>query len=117
MGAHGRPAATLLLARCLQIAVQEVPRMGRGTMSDRLVKIFDSERESEAMVVKALLDSMGIAAEIASTDAVRQTFPGVGGTIILVAEEDADDARRAILESKRSQIALEREPDLRLEEA
>jgi hypothetical protein len=84
-------------------------------MSDRLVKIFDSERESEAMVVKGLLDSCGIAAGITSTDAARQTFPGVGGTILLVAEEDAADARRVILESKRSRVALECEPDLRLE--
>lgn len=87
-------------------------RTRRGTLSEGLVKVFDCERESEAMVVKGLLDSVGIASKISSTDAVRQTFPGVGGTIILVAEADAPEARRAILES---QAKLEREPDLRLE--
>lgn len=69
--------------------------------NENLVKIFDTEHESEAMVVKGLLDSFGIEADITSTDAVQKTFAGVGGNIILVREEDAERARRIIEESQR----------------
>jgi len=65
-----------------------------------LVKIFDTEHESEALVVKGLLDSVGIDADLTSTDAVQETFPGVGGIIILVRAEDAEKARRIIAESQ-----------------
>ena len=65
-----------------------------------LVKIFDTEQESEALVVKGLLDSVGIEADLTSTDAVQETFPGVGGIIILVRAEDAEKARRVIEESQ-----------------
>ena len=68
--------------------------------NEGLVKVFDAERESEAMVVKGLLDSMGIESDITSIDAVQDTFPGVGGTIILVRAEDAERARRVIEESQ-----------------
>ena len=64
--------------------------------NENLVKIFDTEHESEAMVVKGLLDSVGIDADLTSTDAVQETFPGVGGIIILVRSEDAEKARRVI---------------------
>jgi len=66
-----------------------------------LVKILDTEHETEAMVVKGLLDSAGIDADLTSTDAVQETFPGVGGIIILVRSEDAEKARRVIEESQR----------------
>lgn len=66
---------------------------------EKLVKVFDTERESEALVVKGLLDSAGIDADLTSIDAIQETFPGVGGVIILVREEDATRARRIIEES------------------
>jgi len=69
--------------------------------NENLVKIFDTEHESEAMVVKGLLDSVGIDADLTSTDAVQETFPGVGGIIILVRSEDAEKARLVIEESQR----------------
>ena len=65
-----------------------------------LVRVFDAERESEAMVVKGLLDSFGVDADITSIDAVQETFPGVGGAVILVREEDAARARKIIEESR-----------------
>jgi hypothetical protein len=68
---------------------------------ENLVKIFDTEHESEALVVKGLLDSFGIDADLTSTDAVQETFPGVGGTIILVRSEDAATARQIIEDSQR----------------
>lgn len=66
----------------------------------KLVKIFDSERESEALVVQGLLTSAGIDANLTSIDAVQETFPGVGGTAILVRAEDEEAARRIIEESQ-----------------
>ena len=67
---------------------------------ETLVKIFDSERESEALVVQGLLTSAGIDADLTSIDAVQETFPGVGGTAILVRAEDEELARRIIEESQ-----------------
>jgi hypothetical protein len=73
----------------------------------KLVKVFDSEQESEALVVMGLLDSAGIDADMTSVDAVQDMFPGVGGTVILVREEDADEARRVIEEFRQSPDADE----------
>ena len=70
--------------------------------NEKLVKVFDSEQESEAMVVKGLLDSAGIDCDITSVDAVQDMFPGVGGTVILVRQEDADRARQLIEDYRRS---------------
>lgn len=70
--------------------------------NEKLVKVFDSEQESEALVVKGLLDSAGIDSDMTSVDAVQDMFPGVGGTVILVRAEDADHARRLIEEYRQS---------------
>jgi Putative prokaryotic signal transducing protein len=64
--------------------------------NEKLVKVFDAEQETEAIVVKGLLESAGIDADLKSIDAVQDTFPGVGGSIILVREEDADEAKKII---------------------
>jgi hypothetical protein len=72
------------------------------TPDKKLVKIFDTEQETEAIVVKGLLESAGIETDIKSIDAVQETFPGVGGTIILVGEEDAVAATRIIDEYRNS---------------
>jgi hypothetical protein len=80
--------------------------MSGPTMRDRpdpnenLVKIFDTEHESEALVVKGLLESAGIDADLTSIDAVQETFPGVGGIVILVRSEDVEKARQVIEESQ-----------------
>jgi hypothetical protein len=70
--------------------------------NEKLVRVFDTEQESEAMVVHGLLDSTGIDSDITSLDAQQDILPGVGGTIILVREEDADRARRVIEEYRRA---------------
>jgi hypothetical protein len=64
--------------------------------NEKLVKIFDTEQETEAIVVKGLLDSAGIESDLKSIDAVQDAFPGVGGSVILVREEDASEASRII---------------------
>ena len=72
---------------------------------EKLVKVFDSEQETEALVVKGLLDSAGIDADLTSVEAVQDMFPGVGGMVILVREEDADEARRLIEEHRQTPSA------------
>jgi hypothetical protein len=73
---------------------------GRPDPNEKLVKVFDSDQESEAMVVRGLLESAGIEADMTALEAPQDILPGVGGTIILVREEDADEARRVIEEHR-----------------
>ncbi len=72
------------------------------TPNKELVRVFDTEQESEALVVNGLLQSAGIQSDITSLDAPQDILPGVGGTVILVREEDAQRARELIQESKRA---------------
>jgi hypothetical protein len=64
--------------------------------NEELVRVFDTEQESEALVVRGLLESAGIDADITSLDAQQELLPGVGGTVILVRAEDGDRARTLI---------------------
>jgi hypothetical protein len=73
--------------------------------NEKLVKVFDSEEESEAMIVKGLLDSAGIDSDLKSGTWVQDMFPGLGGMVILVREEDAEEARRIIAESRQASSA------------
>src|ERR1700746_3796949 len=68
--------------------------------NEKLVKVFDSEDEPEALVVKGLLESAGIDSDLTSASLVQDTFPGLGGMIILVREEDAGGARSAMGEAQ-----------------
>jgi hypothetical protein len=70
--------------------------------NEKLVKVFDSEEESEAMVVKGLLDSAGIENDLASARLLADAFPGLGGMIILVREEDAKRALGLIAEYRQA---------------
>lgn len=66
--------------------------------NEKLTKVFDSEDESEAIVVKGLLESAGIDSDLTAGAMIQDMFPGLGGMIILVREEDAEAARRVIAE-------------------
>ncbi|MFZ0773527.1 MAG: hypothetical protein WCA49_08620 [Candidatus Sulfotelmatobacter sp.] len=70
--------------------------------NEKLVKVFDSEEESEAMVVKGLLDSASIDNDLKSASLLQDAFPGLGGMIILVREEDEGKARGLIEEYRQS---------------
>jgi len=70
--------------------------------NEKLVKVFDSEVESEAMIVNGLLESAGIDSNLTSASLVQDTFPGLGGMIILVREEDAETARKVIEENRQA---------------
>lgn len=66
--------------------------------NEKLVKVFDSEDESEAMVVKGLLDSAGIDNDLTAASMIQDMFPGLGGMIILVRQQDVATAQRVIAE-------------------
>jgi putative signal transducing protein len=72
--------------------------------NEKLVKVFDSEIEPEAMVVKGLLESAGIDSDLTAAAMVQDMFPGLGGMIILVRQEDAERARRLIAEQRRTPL-------------
>jgi len=74
----------------------------RPSPNERLVRVFDTEQESEALVVRGLLESAGIESDITSLDAQQDILPGVGGTIVLVRAEDEARARQLIQDSKRA---------------
>jgi Putative prokaryotic signal transducing protein len=66
------------------------------SMHEELVTVFDTDQESEAMVVRGLLESAGIEAMIAGYDAPQDVLPGVGGVTVRVAPEQAEEARQLI---------------------
>lgn len=73
---------------------------------EKLVKVFDTDVESEAMVVKGLLESAGIEAVMSNREAPQDILPGVGGVVILVREERAAEAE-AVIEAFRAQPATD----------
>ncbi|PYX56791.1 MAG: hypothetical protein DMG73_14500 [Acidobacteria bacterium] len=108
------PAHTAaLLRRYRRQSWQSVPQ--RPAKNDP-TRMKSCEQESEALVVRGLLESAGIDADMTSIDAARDTFAGLGGTIILVREEDADEARRVIEEYGQSAATLEETAELDLNE-
>src|SRR3954466_10470520 len=74
--------------------------------NEDLVQVFDSEQESEAMVVQSLLESAGIDAIVTGLDAPQDVLPGVGGVVVRVSPDRAQEARQVIADY-RSQGAAE----------
>jgi hypothetical protein len=80
--------------------------------NEKLIEVFESEQESEALIVRGLLESAGIDALAQSIDVDQGLFP-VGGVKILVREDQAGEARRLIAENRTDNAANledEREP-------
>jgi len=73
--------------------------------NEKLVKVFDTEQESEAIVVQGLLESAGIETDLKAIDAAQDALP-IGGVTILVREEDAAEADK-IIESYRQSPPLD----------
>ena len=69
--------------------------------NEKLVRVFDTEQESEAMVVSGLLESEGIDCEVRAIDMPQDVMP-IGGTVVLVREEDEARARQIIEEYRRT---------------
>jgi len=69
---------------------------------EKVVKVFDTEQEPEALMVKGLLESAGIDSQIIAADLNQDAFPGLGGVLLLVAEDDAPEAARIIDDYRKS---------------
>ena len=69
-----------------------------GDPNENLVEVFDTTQESEAQVISGLLES----ASIESTVIWRETpdVVPVGGAVVLVREEQAEEARQIIADSR-----------------
>jgi hypothetical protein len=81
-----------------------------------LVEVFDTQQESEAMVVHGLLESAGIESIMSNLDAPQDVLPGVGGVLIRVNREQADAARQVIEEYRNTPAADEDDEDDNAEE-
>ena len=69
--------------------------------NEKLVRVFDTEQESEAMVVKGLLDSAGIDSHFGDNENSPDVLP-VGGVGIMVRQGDAARALQVIEEYRRT---------------
>jgi hypothetical protein len=69
---------------------------------EELVEVFDTMEESEAMVVRGLLESAGIEAIITALDAPQDILPGVGGVIVRVTPDRAEEALSLIADYRNS---------------
>jgi len=69
--------------------------------NEKLLRIFDTEQETEAMVVRGLLESAGIDCQLGDSENSPDVLP-FGGIGLLVREEDAEQARQIIAEYQRS---------------
>ncbi|MGE0406541.1 MAG: DUF2007 domain-containing protein [Candidatus Korobacteraceae bacterium] len=74
------------------MATQPTPDQGH----EVLVDVFETMEETEALVVKGLLESSGIPALLSGLDAPPDVLPGVGGIAVRVPSEHAEEARRLI---------------------
>lgn len=70
--------------------------------SKELITVFETAEEAEALVVHGLLESAGIESLLTSLFAQQEILPGVGGVVLRVAPEHAEEARRVIEEYRAS---------------
>ena len=71
-----------------------------------LVKVFDTQQESEALVIHSLLESAGIESIVSYLQAPQDVLPGVGGVIVRVNASRADEAL-SVIEGYRNAPAVE----------
>jgi 2-keto-3-deoxy-L-rhamnonate aldolase RhmA len=69
--------------------------------NEKLVRVFETEQESVAMVVRGLLESVGLDAEFGESENASDVLP-VGAVGVMVREEDAEEARQLIDDYRRS---------------
>lgn len=69
--------------------------------NEKLVRVFDTDEETEALVVKSLLDSAGIDSQIRGVDNTQDVLP-IGGTVIVVRQEDEAAARQLLEDYRRT---------------
>jgi hypothetical protein len=69
--------------------------------NENLVRVFDTEQETEALVVRGLLESAGVDCQFGDSENSQDVLP-IGGIGLLVREEDAARALQVIEEYRRS---------------
>ena len=79
------------------------------TPNEELVEVFGTKEESEAMVVRGLLETAGIDVLVTATDAPQDVLPGVGGVVFRVSVTQAEEVLCMIEEYC---ISAELEPEL-----
>ena len=72
--------------------------------NDELVEVFGSKEESEVMVVRGLLQAAGIECLVTALDAPQDVLPGVGGLVVRVPADRAEEARQIIEEERRNPL-------------
>lgn len=83
---------------------------------EELVKVFDTDEESEAMVVRGLLESAGIEAMTQNREAPQDILPGVGGVVVMVRPDQAEEAL-ATIEAYRAQPTTDEDEEVSEEPA
>ena len=71
------------------------PQPNTNSDNAELVQVFDTEQETEALVIQGLLESSGIESMITALDNPQDILP-MGGVVVRVAADKADEARRII---------------------
>jgi hypothetical protein len=72
-----------------------MPSPDKPSTGRELVTVCDTAQETEAMVIQSLLESAGIESLITPRDNPQDVLP-VGGVVVRVSAEDAEEARRII---------------------
>ena len=71
------------------------PQPNTNSDNAELVQVFDTEQETEALVIQGLLESSGIESMITALDNPQDILP-MGGVVVRVAADKADETRRII---------------------
>ncbi len=90
--------------------------MATNPTNDQLVTVFDTEQETEAMIIQGLLESEGLESVVLSLDAPQDVLPGVGGVVVQVRPEQADQARELIQQYRDAAPEVEAEMESELNE-
>lgn len=75
---------------------EQIPTEPEAPDQEELVEVLDTKEESEAMVVRGLLESAGIEALVSYLEAPQDVLPGVGGIVVRVRASDAEEAHGLI---------------------
>lgn len=75
--------------------------------NQKLETVFDTADETEAMVVQGLLESAGLECLAISPDAPGEVMSGLGGVVLQVPAERAQEARRLIEEYRAAAASTE----------
>lgn len=63
---------------------------------EELVEVFGTKEESEAQVVRGLLETAGIDAMVTPLEAPQDVLPGIGPIVVRVPADQAEEAREVI---------------------